>query len=152
MGKPNEVKSQFAEALKQALFRHFGEFPSNSAIAREFNLRAYGSEPITQESVRRWLKGISMPDEQKLRILVSWLDLDLKICFQTVANNSTEDQHNGSGDQGLLQNHLNGGSRQWSPRGDQARFLKLFDLLPQSDKHLIEQLVKKLSMKSQSQL
>ena len=77
MGRPNGVKDEFALVLREALKDAQGRVPSAAAIAREFNLRANGIEPVTQESVRRWLRGISMPEEQKMSILVSWLDLDL---------------------------------------------------------------------------
>lgn len=45
-------------------------------MAREFNLRAYDTTPISQESARRWIRGVSLPEEERLRVLVEWLDLD----------------------------------------------------------------------------
>lgn len=144
MGKPNEVKMQFAEFLKQALTRHFGELPSNAAIAREFNLRAHGSDPVTQESVRRWVKGVCMPDERKLKILVSWLDLDLKQCFQEDSANPSS--HNGDqrpvNTKPVTPGVLAAG---YGVRRDQVRILRLLDALSQSDKQLVERLARKLS-------
>lgn len=54
----------------------YGKVPTASALARDFNLRAHGIEPITQESARRWMRGVSIPEEDRLRILVEWLQLD----------------------------------------------------------------------------
>jgi hypothetical protein len=143
MGRRNEVKDHFAELLKKAISERFGMLPSNAVIAREFNLRAYGTEPVTQESVRRWLKGICMPDETKLRILVSWLDLDLKVCFNHNGADLSTPSHLGT--------VLNGGQQPIAPappkslRADQLRLLKLLDSLPSTDRKLVEELAKKLS-------
>ena len=72
-----ELQESFALALANALLMHYREIPSASFLAREFNLRNYHSEPITQESARRWLKGLAIPKFDKLLILRSWLGLDL---------------------------------------------------------------------------
>lgn len=71
------VQESFALALANALLVHYREIPPASFLAREFNLRNHHSEPITQESARRWLKGLAIPKFDKLVILRSWLGLDL---------------------------------------------------------------------------
>lgn len=55
----------------------FKEVPSAAFIAKEFNLRSSGLDPISQESARRWLRGLAIPEFDKLLVLRSWLDLDL---------------------------------------------------------------------------
>lgn len=144
MGRPNEVKGQFATLLESALTEHFGRPPSNASVAREFNLRAYNVEPVTQESVRRWRKGISMPEERKLRILVFWLNLDLKLCFQTSLEDSTLHALNGSNSAEKPAQNAH------RPRlgSDALQLLRLIDLLPNSDRQLIELLARKLSGRS----
>lgn len=152
MGRQNAVKDQFANILCEALAEKFGGIPSNSVIAREFNLRAYDSEPVTHESVRRWMKGISMPDERKLRILVSWLDLDLRKCFQ-VTETSTQSLNGGNGHStngnGLYTAAISPSSS--GLRKDQIRILQLIESLPNGDKRLVEQLAKKLSVRVRKQ-
>lgn len=152
MGRQNAVKDQFAKVLYEALLEKFGTMPSNTVIAREFNLRAYDSEPVTHESVRRWIKGISMPDERKLRILVSWLDLDLRRCFQVTS--TSKEKLNGTNDHSLSRNGAYPGPT--SPPGpsfrkDQVRILQLIDSLPSGDKRLVEQLAKKLAIRVRKQ-
>ena len=71
------LQESFALALANALLVHYREIPSASFLAREFNLRNHHSEPITQESARRWLKGLAIPKFDKLIILRSWLGIDL---------------------------------------------------------------------------
>lgn len=55
----------------------FKEVPSAAFIAKEFNLRTPNLDPISQESARRWLRGLSIPEFDKLLVLRSWLNLDL---------------------------------------------------------------------------
>lgn len=55
----------------------FKEVPSAAFIAKEFNLRTPNLDPISQESARRWLRGLAIPEFDKLLVLRSWLNLDL---------------------------------------------------------------------------
>ena len=71
------LQESFALALTNALLVRYNKIPSASFLAREFNLRATNLEPITQETARRWLKGLAIPKFDKLLLLRSWLDLDL---------------------------------------------------------------------------
>jgi hypothetical protein len=61
----------FAERLRQALI-DARESPSPTALANEFNLR-YRGKSITAHAARNWLLGISLPKQDKLRVLADWL-------------------------------------------------------------------------------
>lgn len=74
--KENDIKDNFSAKLRACLEDRYGKIPSASVVARDFNLRAYGSSTISQESARRWIKGMSLPEEDRLRVLVNWLKLD----------------------------------------------------------------------------
>ena len=71
------LQESFALALNSALLVRYDKIPSASFLAREFNLRATNLEPVTQETARRWIKGLAIPKFDKLLLLRSWLDLDL---------------------------------------------------------------------------
>jgi hypothetical protein len=71
------LQESFALALANCLLARYRKIPSASFLAKEFNLRARHCEPITQETARRWLKGLAIPKFDKLLLLRSWLDLDL---------------------------------------------------------------------------
>lgn len=45
-----------------------------TGIAREFNLRHQGA-PVTAQAVRKWLLGESLPSQDKIRTLASWLEI-----------------------------------------------------------------------------
>lgn len=74
--RKNDVKENFSHILRDSLKARFGRVPSASVLAREFNLRAYDTTPISGESARRWLRGVCLPEEERLRVLVNWLGLD----------------------------------------------------------------------------
>lgn len=67
-------KIMFAERLKAAL-EAAGYEARPSVLEREFNLRYWG-KPITFQAVRRWLRGDSIPNQDKLQVLARWLLVD----------------------------------------------------------------------------
>jgi transcriptional regulator with XRE-family HTH domain len=64
----------FSERLRSALDRA-GVRPSPTVVAHEFNLRYWG-RPITPHTARNWLIGVSMPTQDKLRVLAQWLEAE----------------------------------------------------------------------------
>ncbi len=64
----------FAERLKAAM-EAAGYDVRPSVLEREFNLRYWG-KPITFQAVRRWLRGDSIPSQDKLQVLARWLLVD----------------------------------------------------------------------------
>ena len=73
IGGMNE-KTMFAERLIAAL-KAAGYEARPSVLEREFNLRYWG-KPITFQAVRRWLRGDSIPSQDKLQVLARWLLVD----------------------------------------------------------------------------
>lgn len=67
-------KIMFAERLKAAM-EAAGYETRPSVLEREFNLRYWG-KPITFQAVRRWLRGDSIPNQDKLQVLARWLLID----------------------------------------------------------------------------
>lgn len=70
----SQERLQFSERLQQAL-RH-AEYASDSPtqLAREFNIR-FSGHPVTVHAARKWLQGESIPTQEKLRALASWLQV-----------------------------------------------------------------------------
>lgn len=71
MNKTTE-RNAFSSRLQSAL--HNANHPSShpTHLAREFNFRFSGS-PITVHAARKWLVGESIPTQDKLRALSTWL-------------------------------------------------------------------------------
>ena len=77
------MKEQFARSLRENLRVRYGKLPSAAVVARDFNLRADGVSPITQESARRWIRGEAFPKPEYLEILLSWLGVSLDAAILT---------------------------------------------------------------------
>ncbi|WP_104204475.1 transcriptional regulator [Billgrantia saliphila] len=67
-------KTAFAERLAAAM-RAAGHEPRPAVLEREFNLRYWG-KPVTLQGVRRWLRGETLPQQEKLQVLAEWLGVD----------------------------------------------------------------------------
>ncbi|WP_295036305.1 transcriptional regulator [Salinicola sp.] len=67
----------FALRLKAALTAA-GYEPRPSVLEREFNLRYWGA-PVTFQGVRRWLRGDSIPSQDKLQVLAGWLGIEPQV-------------------------------------------------------------------------
>lgn len=63
--------ADFAERLRGAL-RDAGHAASPTVVAHEFNLR-YRGRSISIHAARNWLLGVSLPRQDKLRVLADWL-------------------------------------------------------------------------------
>jgi transcriptional regulator with XRE-family HTH domain len=81
------MKAQFAKTLSRHLLDYYGRIPSASVLARDFNLRAGGKvPPISPETARRWVRGLSMPEMEKLQVIVDWLHLEIGFLSSTAEN------------------------------------------------------------------
>jgi transcriptional regulator with XRE-family HTH domain len=69
------LKTKFSEELVRCLEYKYGRIPSASIFARDFNYRSPGLAPITPETARRWLRGLSAPTLDRLKVLIDWLEL-----------------------------------------------------------------------------
>jgi len=67
-------KQQFSERLKTAM-EAAGYEPRSSVLEREFNL-IYPGRPLSYQAVRRWLTGMSIPEQDKLQLLAQWLGVE----------------------------------------------------------------------------
>ncbi len=65
------AKLQFAERLRDAMTAA-GYEAKPAVLEREFNTRYWG-KPMTLHGVRRWLRGETLPSQEKLLVLAEWL-------------------------------------------------------------------------------
>jgi hypothetical protein len=78
--------SNFCQELNKKLLAYYGRVPSATVLSRDFNLRAKDVPTISQESARRWIRGLSIPESNKLQLLIEWLDLDPLLIFPSQTN------------------------------------------------------------------
>lgn len=67
----DDAKTQFADRLRAAMTAS-GYEPKAAVLEREFNTRHWG-KPMTLHGVRRWLRGETLPSQDKLITLAEWL-------------------------------------------------------------------------------
>lgn len=70
----NQERSKFSERLQEALQNADYSAESPTLLAREFNLR-FSGHPVTVHAARKWLQAESIPTQEKLRALASWLNV-----------------------------------------------------------------------------
>lgn len=75
------AKQAFAQAMTDALRVHYGRIPSAAVAARDFNLRNPNTPAISEETARRWMRGLSLPEGERMTVLVRWLGLDMNSIF-----------------------------------------------------------------------
>lgn len=72
-----ELKNAFAKEFKRCLVARYGKVPSAATIARDFTLASpEGVEPVSVETVRKWLLGVNLPQSARMRTLAVWLGFD----------------------------------------------------------------------------
>jgi transcriptional regulator with XRE-family HTH domain len=66
-----DAKKKFAQRLREAMER--AGYPARPAVLeRQYNLRCW-DKPMTLHGVRRWLRGETLPNQEKLLVLAEWL-------------------------------------------------------------------------------
>lgn len=72
----------FSDKLKTKLFLKYKKKVTIAFFVNEFNLRAHGTNTISYEAGRKWIKGLAIPETSKLKVLSEWLGADLLDMFQ----------------------------------------------------------------------
>lgn len=67
----------FSIQLRERLRKKYGRLPSAAFVAIQFNRQNSPERPISQETARRWMRGLSMPSYQRLFALSAWLAFDV---------------------------------------------------------------------------
>jgi len=83
MGNRKEFVAKFTEVLNRALIKKYKKVPSGAFLSNQFNLRAEGTTTITAETARKWVKGLSVPEIDRFKVLIKWLELDVDSIFNT---------------------------------------------------------------------
>ena len=73
--------NSFSAELRESLRNKYGRVPSAAFLAVHFNRYFFEGNPISQETTRKWIRGVSMPSYTHLKALIVWLALDIRRCF-----------------------------------------------------------------------
>ena len=85
------LKAKFAAHLRSALKAKFGRLPSAPFVAINFNRQILGNG-VSGETVRRWLRGVSLPRYEHMQILSHWLSLNLDLVLRPGSTVQTVDR------------------------------------------------------------
>ncbi len=72
-----DEKQGFSKRLREAIRKARVDMRSPTFVAREFNLRYHG-DPVSTQTVRKWLSGKALPSQDKVRALGLWLDVPVQ--------------------------------------------------------------------------
>jgi hypothetical protein len=73
------INEQFGESLRRAVRQQYnGKIPSAAKVARDFNLLAGQTDQISQETMRKWLRGVAIPRASRLLTLSRWLGTQIQ--------------------------------------------------------------------------
>ncbi len=86
------AKEEFARRLREAM-QKAGYEARPAVLEREFNLHYYG-KPMTLHGVRRWLRGETLPTQDKVIALAQWLRIPPEqLSFGIEIGQSIKEQH-----------------------------------------------------------
>lgn len=125
-------KTQFAERLKAAMIAA-GYEARPSVLEKQFNARYWGRS-VTFQAARRWLIGLSIPEQDKLQVLAAWLGIEPQVLrFGESAGSRVREP-----------------SEPWPAAIDRADrlALDLFLTLPREQRKLIRELIAQLAQAS----
>ena len=89
----DQQRKAFSLRLARELSRFGLNVSSPTQIAREFN-QHFAGNPVTAQTVRKWLQGETMPTQAKLVALSEWLGLSAQwLRFGTGPKETTTDNH-----------------------------------------------------------
>jgi hypothetical protein len=81
MNDLSTTQLNFSQHLSKSLLAKYKSRVSVVFFVNQFNLRAHGTNTIAYETGRKWLKGMTIPQISKMKVLVKWLDLELDFLF-----------------------------------------------------------------------
>lgn len=79
----DRVKQAFSIELVDSLKHIYGgRLPSISKIARDFSLKSPHLPHISSETIRKWIRGESLPHISRMQVLIDWLGPQMAIPFE----------------------------------------------------------------------
>jgi len=71
------IEETFSAHFQLALRERYGRLPSAAFTAAQFNRQIRDGNCVSNETVRRWMRGCAMPSYRHLQVLCAWLKIDL---------------------------------------------------------------------------
>ena len=94
MDNRKQFAIKFADVLSKHLIKKYKKGPSGYFIADQFNLRASGTSTITSETARKWIKGLAVPEIDRFKVLMDWLEFNPSDLFSLKVNAEKNNEMN----------------------------------------------------------
>lgn len=79
----DSVKQAFSTKLVDGLKKVYGgRMPAISTVARDFSLKSPHLPHISDETIRKWIRGSCLPHVSRMQVLVEWLGQELTTPFE----------------------------------------------------------------------
>lgn len=103
----DRVKQAFSVELVASLKREYGgRMPSMATVARDFSLKSPHLAHISNETIRKWIRGDSLPHISRMQVLIDWLGPQIRDPFDKPVKAIRLIQNNSSSE--AAKNHTNG--------------------------------------------
>ncbi|MCD8515965.1 MAG: hypothetical protein LRY61_01595 [Burkholderiaceae bacterium] len=141
-----DLKQRFAQQLEMSLRQAYGgTLPSLSTIARDLSLRFPYLPHVSTETVRKWLRGVAIPQSPRMQALANWLGDDITQVLNTKPQamgtmggwSMRQPSHSGDMSDVTIAN-----------KNNHASILNLLDSLSATDYELVVRLAESLASKS----
>lgn len=116
---------ELVESLKRA---YGGQLPAITAIARDFSLKAPHLSHVSTETIRKWIRGESLPHISRMQVLIDWLGNDILLPFDNPVM-AMQQAHRSKSSNG----HINGSSNGSSYQPIHDRLLNIIDQLNEKE-------------------
>jgi hypothetical protein len=84
-----DIKQNFSLELIACLEKKYNKKPSAQFFANNYNAKT--GKKISKETARKWMSGLSLPEPNRMKDLMDWLNLDTQNIFKTNNANTEQD-------------------------------------------------------------
>ncbi len=140
----DQVKQAFSIELVASLKRAYGgRMPSMATVARDFSLKSPHLSHISNETVRKWIRGDSLPHISRMQVLIDWLGPQIRdpfdkpikgIRFIQNSDSTEASKHHTNGEKHPMHDELNRIIERLSEKECQS-ILAIAQLLADKDAH-----------------
>lgn len=79
----DKVKQAFSTRLVESLKQFYGgRLPSIARIARDFSLKSPHLAHVSSETIRKWIRGESLPHISRMQVLIDWFGPQIAAPFE----------------------------------------------------------------------
>lgn len=83
------IAERFSKQMRDSLRKKYGRLPSAAFVSIHFNRQTEGLSEVSAETVRRWIRGKSLPNQYHFELMTAWLALDANLIVAGIAQSNS---------------------------------------------------------------